>query len=323
MRNIDIMNPIVFQRADPFIYLHTDGYYYMTASIPAYDAIEIRRAKEIEELENGECKIIWKKHPSGELSSLIWAPEIHYINNKWYIYFAAAPDDKIHLEHKTFNHRMFVIENKNNDPFLGDWEEKGKIKTHLESFSLDATVMNYEDKLYYIWAQKDPAILGNSNIYISLMKNPWEIEGEIELLTTPEFEWEKRGFLVNEGPGILKNDKYIYLTYSASATDENYCVGVLKLEKGANPLKKYNWKKNSSPIFESDIANIRFGPGHNSFTKTKDGRDVVVYHCRDYNSFDCDPLYDPNRHTCIQIVEWNERDEPVLGKPLPLKRGMK
>ena len=29
-------NPLVFQRADPCIYRHTDGYYYFTASVPAY-----------------------------------------------------------------------------------------------------------------------------------------------------------------------------------------------------------------------------------------------------------------------------------------------
>lgn len=38
-------NPLVFQRADPCIYKHKDGYYYFTASVPAYDCIEIRRAK--------------------------------------------------------------------------------------------------------------------------------------------------------------------------------------------------------------------------------------------------------------------------------------
>ena len=30
-------NPIVLQRADPYVYRHTDGYYYFTGSVPAYD----------------------------------------------------------------------------------------------------------------------------------------------------------------------------------------------------------------------------------------------------------------------------------------------
>lgn len=322
MKNENINNPVVFQRADPHIYLHTDGFYYMTASVPAYDGIEIRRAKTIEELENGEAKMVWMKHKEGEMSELIWAPEIHIINGKWYIYFAAAGNTKIHETHVTFNHRMYVIENADSNPFSDNWVEKGRITTHMDSFSLDATILKYENKVYYIWAQKDPEIAGNSNIYISEMENPWTLKGNITMLTHPEYEWEKRVFLVNEGPSILKNDKYIFLTYSASATDENYCVGILKLEIGKDPLIKENWIKSSVPVFKSDVSNKRFGPGHNSFTKSPEGQDILVYHCRDYDKFDCDPLYDPNRHTCIQVVEWIN-GEPNFGIPLPLKRDLK
>ena len=45
-----IMNPVIEQRADPHIYLHTDGYYYFTASVPEYDRIELRRSRELAEL---------------------------------------------------------------------------------------------------------------------------------------------------------------------------------------------------------------------------------------------------------------------------------
>ena len=36
--------PWIMQRADPYIYRHTDGCYYFTASVPAYDRIILRRA---------------------------------------------------------------------------------------------------------------------------------------------------------------------------------------------------------------------------------------------------------------------------------------
>lgn len=319
MKNENINNPVVFQRADPHIYLHTDGYYYMTASVPAYDGIEIRRAKTIEGLEKGESKMVWMKHETGEMSELIWAPEIHVIGDKWYIYFAAAGNREIHKVDITFNHRMYVIENGDANPFSDNWVEKGRIETHMESFSLDATILKYDDKVYYIWAQKDPKIEGNSNIYISEMENPWTLKGTITMLTHPEYDWEKRVFSVNEGPSILKSDKHVFLTYSASATDENYCIGILKMEIGKDPLVKENWEKSPVPVFRSDVPNKRFGPGHNSFTKSPEGQDILVYHCRDYDKFDCDPLYDPNRHTCIQVVEW-ENGEPKFGIPLPLKR---
>ena len=55
-------NPIVEQRADPYIYKHTDGYYYFTGSVPTYDGIELRRAKTIKELAEAETFTVWRKH---------------------------------------------------------------------------------------------------------------------------------------------------------------------------------------------------------------------------------------------------------------------
>ena len=78
--------PWIMQRADPYVYLHTDGWYYFTASVPAYDCIVLRRAKSLTELQTAEEHVIWHKHESGPMSEHIWAPEIHYLFGKWYIY---------------------------------------------------------------------------------------------------------------------------------------------------------------------------------------------------------------------------------------------
>ena len=39
-----INKPFIEQRADPYVYRHTDGTYYFTASVPAYDRIILRRS---------------------------------------------------------------------------------------------------------------------------------------------------------------------------------------------------------------------------------------------------------------------------------------
>src|SRR5690625_3994897 len=90
---LDYPNPLVEQRADPFIYKHTDGYYYFTGSYPEYDRIVLRRAKTIKGLKEAEEFMIWHKHDQGIMSSHIWAPEIHFVDGKWYIHFAAGADD--------------------------------------------------------------------------------------------------------------------------------------------------------------------------------------------------------------------------------------
>src|SRR3982750_1870898 len=89
------VNPIVEQRADPWIYQHTDGYYYFTASVPQYDRIELRRAKTIEGLASAQTRSVWRKPASGPCSALIRAPEIHFNAGAWYVYFAAAPSREI------------------------------------------------------------------------------------------------------------------------------------------------------------------------------------------------------------------------------------
>src|SRR5690625_2537277 len=86
-------NQLIEKRPDPNIYKHTDGYYYFTGSYPEYDRIILRRAKTIKGLKEAEEFVIWHKHDQGIMSSHIWAPEIHFIDGKWYIHFAAGADD--------------------------------------------------------------------------------------------------------------------------------------------------------------------------------------------------------------------------------------
>lgn len=314
MNQVDDRQLIVEQRADPWVYLHTDGYYYFTASVPEYDLIELRRAKSLQALQKAEPVTAWVKHETGPMSDLIWAPELHHIHGKWYLYFAAAKSRDI--VNGLFDHRMFVLENDSANPLEGEWVEKGQIQTEWDSFALDATVFEHSETHYLVWAQKDPAIEGNSNLYIAELENPWTIKLPQVMLTKPEFEWETRGFLVNEGAAVLKRNGHIFITYSASATDENYCIGMLCASDDADLLNPASWSKSFRPVFETNAEVSQFGPGHNSFTVNEQGEDAIVYHARTYTEIVGDPLYDPNRHTRAQVFTWNEEGRPEFGKPL-------
>ncbi|UDM32000.1 glycoside hydrolase family 43 protein [Lentilactobacillus laojiaonis] len=313
------INPLIVQRADPYIYKHTDGYYYFTASVPAYNLIEIRKSKTLAGLAHAAPRTVWRKHETGEMSQLIWAPELHYIDGKWFIYFAAS-DTTAFDENGMFQHRMFCIECDQADPMASedDWIEHGQVKTPMDTFALDATCFERDGELYYVWAQKDPQIAGNSNLYIAQMENPWTLKTQPVMISKPEYDWETKIFSVNEGPAVIhRNGKY-FLTYSASATDENYCMGMLSIPEDADLLNANNWSKTDQPVFQSDMAEHQYGPGHNSFTVAEDDQtDILVYHCRDYTDIKGDPLYDPNRHTKIQVFNWNADGTPNFGKPVP------
>jgi GH43 family beta-xylosidase len=313
MNSLDYPNPLILQRADPHILRHSDGNYYFIASVPEYDRLEIRRSPTLRGLAQATPVVVWRKHTQGEMSALIWAPELHVIDGKWYIYFAAAPSAEIRDD--LFQHRMYVLECSGADPLSAPWQEKGQIKTHIESFSLDATHFELHGKHYYLWAQKDPAIRGNSNLYLAEMQTPWSLKLPPVMLSKPELEWEIRGFWVNEGPAVIQHNNRIFISYSASATDENYCIGLLWADKHSNILDPLQWHKAPVPVFKTAEENRQFGPGHNSFTLDEQGRDVLVYHARDYTEIEGDPLYDPNRHTRIKTFTWDQQGMPVFGTP--------
>lgn len=306
-------NPFVEQRADPFILLHKDVYYFI-ASVPEYDRLELRCAATLEALPHATPAIVWRKPDHGPMSKLIWAPELHHVNGKWYIYFAAAHTQAFD-ELNMFQHRMFVLECADADPLTGKWIEKGQIKTQFDSFCLDATTFAHQGKQWYLWAQKDPSIPGNSNIYLAEMDTPWSIKGDPIMLSKPELEWECRGFMVNEGPAVITHGERLFVSYSASATDENYCIGLLWIDLAADPTKAENWHKLPQPVFTTSYENKQYGPGHNSFTRTKEGEDVLVYHARNYTEIEGDPLYDPNRHTRLKIINWDNEGMPIFGIP--------
>ena len=303
------MKAFIEQRADPYI-IRKDGWYYFTASVPEFDRIILRKARTLKGLPDAVEKIVWTKHPEGLLSCNIWAPELHYIDDKWYIFFAAARGGAD--ESGVYDHRIYALENDNPDPLSGGFTEMGRIDTGWQSFSLDSTTVVYEGKRYFIWAQRDFDIPGNSNLYIAEMKNALELKLPAVRLSIPEYDWECQGFLVNEGPSCLIHNGNLFLTYSASATDERYAMGLLTLKAGSNPLDPRAWTKSPVPVMVTEEKNGLYGPGHNSFTVDEEGNDLLVFHARPYPGFKGDALSDPNRHCFLRKVRYDDNGIPVF-----------
>lgn len=307
-----MIKPLIEQRADPHIYKHEDGYYYFTASVPAYDCIELRRSKTIDGLAGAKTVKVWEKHENGIMSAHIWAPEVHYLDGQWYIYFAAG-------EHENkWRIRPFVLECQGSDPLADAWIELGMLEKADEDpfsftdFSLDATVFDHNDRRYCVWAEKVGGAKGISNLYIAEMASPIKMKTVQVLLTSPDYDWERVGFWVNEGPAFLKRNGKIFITYSASATGACYCMGLLSASDTADLLDPQVWTKSRHPILSTDKEKELYGPGHNSFTVSEDGQDLIVFHARPYEEIEGDPLYDPNRHAMIMKVRWDQDGNPCF-----------
>ena len=110
----------------------------------------------------------------------------------------------------------------------------------------------------------------------------------------PTLAWETRGYRVNEGPAVIQRNGRVFMTYSASATDANYCLGLLTASASADLLNPASWTKSPNPVFASNAATGQYGPGHNSFTVSEDGQsDILVYHDRNYQDISRRPAQRP------------------------------
>ena len=311
-QELEYNKPWILQRADPYVYKHTDGTYYFTASIPAYDGIVLRHSDTLAGLKDAEEVRVWQKHDKGIMSEHIWAPELHYLDGKWYIYYAGGDIDDV------WAIRPYILECADQDPMTGNWVEKGKMtraeedEFSFEAFSLDGTVFENRGKHYYIWAEEVGVGKQISNLYIAEMENPCKLKTVQVLLTTPDYDWERIGFWVNEGPAVIHHDGKIYMTYSASETGAAYCMGMLSISEDADLLDPAMWKKERYPVLETNAEKGIYGPGHNSFTEDEQGNPIMVYHARTEEKIEGNPLYNPNRHAMLMKLTWGEDGRPVF-----------
>ncbi|MBR3955993.1 MAG: family 43 glycosylhydrolase [Clostridia bacterium] len=313
-------------RADPFVIKGSDGWYYFTASYPmygahdkdGYDRIILRRAKTIDDLATAEEKTIWHEKESGFAFRFIWAPEIHEINGKWYVLFAASGSAD-----NVWDIDCHCIMCEGNDPYNDPWTDKGKFTAceddefAFRGFSLDMTHFVCNGKHFVAWAQNG----GNSNVYIAQIDPaiPWKTATPSVLLTKPEYDWERVRIPVNEGPAAMIHDGKIFLAFSASATGPEYCIGLLYADEKADLLNGASWTKLPYPLLTSEDLPDEYGPGHNSFVQDENGDWIFVYHSRDAVCFnkqcgysDGDSLYDPCRSARKRKVAWDADGFPVL-----------
>ncbi|WP_022684158.1 glycoside hydrolase family 43 protein [Sphingobium bisphenolivorans] len=307
------INPLVRQRADAQVFRHEDGYYYLTGSVPEYDRLVLRRSKTLAGLATAEEAVLWRHEKSGPMSGFIWAPELHQIEGRWIMYFAAGPSGG---GEDVFRIRTYAIVCDGPDPMTGKWKVLGQFQAPWDSFNLDSTSFVHRGQRYFAWAQREPGIDTNSNLYIAPMASPLTLAAKATRLTIPTLDWEVRGYKVAEAPAVLHRNGRLFMTYSASATDARYCLGLMTADENADIMDANAWTKSQQPVFTTCRETSVYGPGHNSFTMDEQGRDILVYHGRDYEAIKGDPLFNPDRHTRVQRLYYKADGTPDFGVPV-------
>ncbi len=310
-------NPLLSYGADPWN-IYKDGFYYYTQTMGG--KLVIWKTKDLAELKTAPSKTVWVPPAGKAYSKQLWAPELHFINDKWYMYFAADNG-------KNTTHRIYVIENTSKDPMQGEWTFKGKISDSTDRWAIDASVFDYKKQWYMIWAGWEAGKNGAQDIYIAKMKNPWTLDGSRVRISKPTYDWEKYGDLlvdenednpahvdVNEGPQILQHKKRLFLIYSASACwTDYYGLGMLTFTGKDNLLDSASWFKSPASVFKQSSVNGVYAPGHNSFFKSPNGKeDWILYHANPAPNLGCGGSRTPR----AQKFTWKKDGTPDFGEPV-------
>jgi GH43 family beta-xylosidase len=291
-------NPILnAPAADPWVFYHEGFYYYCESR--NQESIFVRRAKCFTELREHSGEMVWTAPATGRNSKAVWAPELHLIGGKWFIYYAA--DDGLNE-----NHRMWVLEGLTNDP-LGPYRCRGALETG--GWAIDGTVLQHNGSLYFVWSGWPGKVNGQQNLYIAPMSNPWTVSGERTLLAAPEHDWEKVDMAICEGPQILKRDDRLFIVYSASGSwTVDYCLGLLEF-RGGDILDSANWFKHGCAFKRNPLV---WGLGHCSFVQSQDGtEDWIVYHAKSKRKKGWN-----DRQVHAQRFTWSPDGLPHFGNPL-------
>ncbi|MFL5772641.1 MAG: family 43 glycosylhydrolase [Flavisolibacter sp.] len=303
-------NPLLPSGPDPWV-IKKDSFYYYTHTLG--NRISLWRIKKMSELNLTVPQTIWTAPSTGVNSNNVWAPELHFLNGKWYVYYTAgsSPSDQS-------TQRTYVLENASTDPLTGSWVDKGQIGDPAANFfAIDGTVLQYSGNNYFIWSGHASASDNTQRIYIARMSDPWTLATPRTLISSPQYSWESAGAppAVNEGPEALINPNgKVFLIFSASGCwTDDYALGMLTLADGADPLVAANWTKTSTPVFTKKPG--AFGPGHNAFFKSVSGNeDWILYHANVSSGQGCGDTRNPR----MQKFTWNSNGTPNFGEPVAI-----
>lgn len=279
----------------------------------AQDAIYVLQAESLADLRNARPRAVWKAPRDGPYSQGLWAPELHHLDDRWLIYFAADDGDNR-------NHRMYVLESS---APLGPYAFRGKIATPDDHWAIDGTVLRHPDgSWYFVWSGWEGTEDVAQHLYIAPMDRarPWALTGPRVKISSPDYPWERRGRpLVNEGPAAVVRGNTIYLFYSASGSwTADYCLGLLTCPVARPVLDARSWTKHPQPVFAQNASAGVYGVGHASFVQDGHGQWWIVYHGMDRPDAGWS-----GRSTRIQPFRWSADGLPLLGTPWPVTKPLR
>ncbi len=262
--------------------------------------ILVRSAERFRGLMAQPSQVVWKAPSAGPNSQNVWAPEMHWLRGKWWLFYAADDGQNAH-------HRIFVMESRTPDPADG-FEERGRWETG--GWAIDPTVFTGNDgALYALWSGWPGKTDGEQNLYISRMRDPATLVGGRVRLASPTLPWERMSLPVCEGPQALRHKGRTFIIYSASGSwTKDYCLGMLVHREG-DMMDPASWEKQPRPVLTATDA--VWGVGHCAFLRSRETGDLIFYHAKTRQTAGWE-----DRNVRVQPFGWREDGFPEFGRPV-------
>jgi GH43 family beta-xylosidase len=305
-------NPIA-AGADPWV-VRQDGIYYYIQS--RNDGIWISKSPKLTEVIVAAPTQVWSAPTAGWNHTNIWAPELHFIDGRWYVYYAGGESGPPFI-----SQHAGVLESAGSDA-MGPYTDRGMLYTGDDAagrtgnrWAIDLTVGRIGTQRYAVWSgwrQDATTDRTPQYLYIAPMENPWTISANRVELSGPTESWEIGSELnLQEGPELLQHASDVFIVYSTRESWlKDYRLGQLRLRSAAaDPLNPASWLK-TGPVFAGNAG--VFGVGHASFTNSPDDSESwVVYHSKVSET----PGWE--RTVRMQKFTWAADGAPVFGEPTP------
>jgi GH43 family beta-xylosidase len=299
-------NPL-FASQDPYI-TFWEGNYYFTDS---HDGIIwIRKSPTLTGFAQAASIPVWTAPNYPNVQPNIYAPQMHVINGRCYIYFSADYQNN-------GQHRLYVLQGGSNplDPYVpGDTVgPNGQIVESTDGWAIDPNVFyGLDGQLYLLFSGTvNPTGQSPQRLFIAPMSGPTQVNGPSVLIGKPTELWETRGGSIEERPIAFVHDGQVIVMYAASASfiPNYYAVGALVNETG-NLLDPNAWTK-KGPLF--DHHGTTYGPGGVAFALSPDGTELWFFY-EAYDSTTC-AAWGCRSIRAQKVLGWNKDGTPILGYP--------
>ena len=317
-------NPLVLPSSpDPYITYHEGYYYYVKTSVGKICIAKSRRLQDI-----GAAPLIPVWSDSANYSEY-WAPELHFVDGCWYVYF--APKSKA-LDSR----RMFVL--RSTEPsnaqapyeMVGQMsptkynEETGKweINSVEDIYALDGTVLDLGEKKYFIYSAHKAKGVTTQQIFINEMADATTLMGKRVKLPAGGTRWEQMcdiGDPICEGPQILRHGGKVFVLYSTDMSNYQwYQICALYADESSDLLDPKSWTKIEGPLLNKSLnpGDDSLAPGHACVVQSPDGtEDWLIYHAFAGNT---ESFSGEQEARCARAlkIEWDENGMPVMGNPI-------